>query len=328
MVTHLSRYRVGDDLSWGVVQAGRLTPLTDRYDTAAELIADGEEDWRAAALRAPTVDIDEVELLSPVTTPCRVLCQGANYRQHAIESGMDPDKRAFNLFFDKTDAAITDPNAAVIRPAHVQLLDFEIELALVIGAEISEPTTVTTDNLANYVFGVTIGNDLSARDVQLPQGQFLKGKSYRGFCPTGPYLAVPEAQEFALLNDLNLLLEVNGSLRQFDNTANMIYKPAETLTELSEFCNLSPGDIVLTGTPHGCTATSPPPLLRRVISALLPEDKLWALFVKQNLKKPYLAPNDVVTASISNDEGSIDLGVQHTRIIAPVTERLLHVAQS
>jgi len=90
---------------------------------------------------------------------------------------------------------------------------------------------VATD-LPDYVFGVTIANDLSAREVQLPQGQFLKGKSYRAFCPTGPVLAVLEPQDFRLLDDLELRLDVDNTPRQRDNTANMVYRPAETLTEL------------------------------------------------------------------------------------------------
>jgi 2-keto-4-pentenoate hydratase/2-oxohepta-3-ene-1,7-dioic acid hydratase in catechol pathway len=317
MAVHLARYRDNDSLGWGVVAGDKLTPLEGRYHTTADLIANASADWQSALRRTPTVELQEVEVLSPVTTPCRVMCQGANYRQHAIESGMDPDNRAFNVFFDKTDAAVTGPDMPVTRPSHVQLLDYEIELALVIGAEINGPITVTDGDLRNYVFGITIANDVSARDVQLPQGQFLKGKSYRGFCPVGPLLAVLDADEFGQLDDLDLRLQVNGKQRQADNTRNLIYRPAETLTELSQFCNLSPGDLLLTGTPHGCTATSPPALLRRLLTALLPEDKLWQLFISQNKSKPYLTPGDVVTASIRNESGSIDLGTQHTTISAP-----------
>ncbi|OBG29681.1 fumarylacetoacetate hydrolase family protein [Mycobacterium sp. 852002-51057_SCH5723018] len=317
MVTHLARYRSGDDTGWGVVVGSALTPLAHEYPTTAKLITGGRQDWSAAARRPASIDLAAVQLLSPITTPCRVICQGANYRQHAIEAGMNPDERTFNLFFDKTDAAITDPTAPVTRPAHVRLLDYEIELALVIGAPITAPTTVTPENLHEFVFGLTIANDLSARDVQLPQGQFLKGKSYRGFCPVGPFLAVPESDEYDLLNDLELSLSVNGIQRQHDNTRNMLYRPAETLTELSEFCDLGPGDLVLTGTPHGCVATSPPALVRRLATALLPEHTLWAMFVKQNISKPYLKPGDVITASIRNASGAIDLGAQHTTITSP-----------
>lgn len=317
MAVHLAHYRHHDVLHWGVVTGDKIAPLEGTYRTTAELIADGASDWQSAQQHAPTVVLSEVQLVSPVTTPCRVMCQGANYRQHAIESGLDPDKRTFNVFFDKTDASVTGPDASVARPAHVQLLDYEIELALVIGATIDRPTEITDDTLHEYVFGITIANDLSARDVQLPQGQFLKGKSYRGFCPVGPLLAVLDRGEFAALDDLDLRLEVNGKQRQADNTGNLIYRPAETLTELSQFCDLGPGDLLLTGTPHGCMATSPPGWLKRLVTATLPEDKLWDLFIARNKSKPYLAPGDLVTASISNRAGSIDLGTQHITISGP-----------
>lgn len=317
MVVHLVRYRHDQRVAWGVLDGGLISPLEGDYDLTADLIERGEPDWRAAAATPGHLAFDDVEPLAPITTPCRVMCQGANYRQHAIESGMNPDERAFNLFFDKTDASVTGPHAPVARPAHVELLDYEIELALVMRRRVTEPTTITVEDLPEYVFGVTIANDLSARDVQLPQGQFLKGKSYRGFCPTGPVLAVLEPDEFPLLDDLDLRLNVNGSPRQYDNTANMLYRPAETLTELTEFCNLSPGDLLLTGTPHGCVATSPPQLVRRLATALLPEDKLWASFIKMNRAKPYLRPGDVIDASIRNSSGSLDLGSQRTTITAP-----------
>lgn len=316
MVIHLARYRLADEIRWATVADGGLSPLAGSYASTADLIRDGADDSRSAVDRPPQLPTESVELLSPVTTPCRVLCQGANYRQHAIESGMDPDARPFNLFFDKTDAAVTAPGTPVTRPAHVRLLDHEIELALVLRKQVTQPVTVTGENLPEYVFGITIANDLSARDVQLPQGQFLKGKSYRGFCPVGPYLAVPEPGEFPLLDDLELRLEVNGELRQHDSTRNLLYRPAETLTELTTFCDLSPGDLLLTGTPHGCTATTPPALVRRLATALLPEDRLWRMFIRTNLRKPYLEPGDVVTASIRSPDGSIDLGRQHTTITA------------
>jgi 2-keto-4-pentenoate hydratase/2-oxohepta-3-ene-1,7-dioic acid hydratase in catechol pathway len=317
MVVHIVRYRHERRIGWGVLDGSMISPLDGGYGRTADLIERGEPDWRSAARTPGHLPFSDVEPLSPVTTPCRVMCQGANYRQHAIESGMNPDQRAFNLFFDKTDASITGPHASVTRPDHVTLLDYEIELALVMRQHVSTPTSITPKNLHDYVFGVTIANDLSARDVQLPQGQFLKGKSYRGFCPTGPVLAVLEPEEFPLLEDLDLRLSVNDSPRQYDNTANMLYRPAETLTELTEFCDLSPGDLLLTGTPHGCVATSPPPLVRRLATALLPEDKLWASFIKLNGRKPYLQPGDVINASIRNASGSLDLGTQRTTIAAP-----------
>lgn len=125
MVIHLARYRLDDEIRWATVADGGLSPLAGSYASTADLIRDGADDWRSAVERPARLPTESVELLSPVTTPCRVLCQGANYRQHAIESGMDPDARPFNLFFDKTDAAVTGPDTPVTRPPHVRLLDHD-----------------------------------------------------------------------------------------------------------------------------------------------------------------------------------------------------------
>ncbi|MFI7587362.1 fumarylacetoacetate hydrolase family protein [Spongisporangium articulatum] len=317
MVPHLARFHQAGSVDFGLVVDGGIVPFRERYATLPELIEAEGRDVLAAKLSDRRLGLDEVTLLAPTTLPCRVLCQGVNYRQHAIESGLDPDHRAFNLFFDKTDAAVTGPLDPVVRPGHVRLLDFEIELALVIGKRIDAPVEVTDANLHEYVYGVVIANDLSARDVQLPQGQYLKGKSYRGFCPVGPYLAVLGADTVGLLDDLDLRLEVNGQVRQEDNTRNLVYRPAETLTELSTFANLDPGDLLLTGTPHGVVAKAPHPIVHRLARALLPEDRLWSAFVRTNLSKPYLQPGDVVESTIRSRDGRIDLGRQRNRITAP-----------
>jgi 2-keto-4-pentenoate hydratase/2-oxohepta-3-ene-1,7-dioic acid hydratase in catechol pathway len=140
-----------------------------------------------------------------------------------VESGMDPDAKLFNMFFTKADASVCSGDEKVTRPSHVKLLDYEIELALVFRRPIS--STVTRETLPDYVFGITIANDLSARDVQLPQTQFFKGKSYRGFCPIGPWLTVLEREEFPRIDDLALELDVNGAPRQRDTTANLVFKP-------------------------------------------------------------------------------------------------------
>ncbi|MGZ8179511.1 fumarylacetoacetate hydrolase family protein [Williamsia sp. SKLECPSW1] len=315
MATRLIRYVVEGSTYWGVVRGDDVFALDDDYPTTGALLESGRDDWQNAQNRAPAHFLSEVSVLSPVTVPCRVMCQGANYRQHAIESGMNPDKRTFNLFFDKTDAAVTGPYDPVTRPSHVRLLDYEIELGLVIGTTIDGPVTVTDEDLPRYVAAVTIGNDLSARDVQLPQGQYLKGKSYRGFCPLGPELLVLDESDYARLDDLTLELRVDGDLRQTDSTANMVHRPAETLTELSTFCNLSPGDVVLTGTPHGTAARSPHPVVRHLATALLPEDLMWRLFIRRNLDGPFLRAGSTVTASIRTPDGALDLGMQRTPIV-------------
>jgi 2-keto-4-pentenoate hydratase/2-oxohepta-3-ene-1,7-dioic acid hydratase in catechol pathway len=167
------------------------------------------------------------------------------------------------------------------------------------------------------VFAIAIANDLSARDVQLPQTQFFKGKSYRGFCPIGPWLTVLERDEFPRIDDLALELDVNGAPRQRDTTANLVFKPAETISELSTFANIVPGDVLLTGTPNGCALRVPPPPVRRLLQ-VLPERVLWKLFLNGQARRPqYLKPGDRITARIRSRDGAVDLGEQATEIVGP-----------
>lgn len=317
MATNLVRFEAGNGPRWGVVTGTEIAPLAGDYPTTAALIEHGEADWREAPSRGPRIALASIKILSPVTTPCRLYCQGANYRQHMIESGMDPDAKLFNMFFTKADASVCSAREAVTRPAHVKLLDYEIELALVFRRPISAAITVTRENLVDYVFAITIANDLSARDVQLPQTQFFKGKSYRGFCPIGPWLTVLERDEFPRVDDLALELDVNGTARQRDRTANLVFKPAETISELSTFANIVPGDVLLTGTPSGCALRVPPPPLRRLLQ-VLPERVLWKLFLTGQARRPqYLKPGDRVSARIRSRDGVIDLGEQATEIVSP-----------
>ncbi len=316
MATNLVRFENDGAAKWGVVAGAGVSPLEGDYPTTAALIEHGEADWLSAKKRPPTASLDTMRILPPVTAPCRIYCQGANYRQHMIESGMDPDAKLFNMFFTKSDASIASAQSAVTRPKHVALLDYEIELALVFRRAIDKPVTVTNDRLKDFVFGIAVANDLSARDVQLPQTQFFKGKSYRGFCPLGPWLTVLEDDEFSLIERLELNLSVNGVTRQHDSTRNLVFKPAETISELSIFANIAAGDVLLTGTPSGCALRVPPPAIRRIVQ-LLPEGQFWKLFLKsQRRRRQYLQPGDRISARIVSADGRLDLGEQRTEVLA------------
>jgi 2,4-diketo-3-deoxy-L-fuconate hydrolase len=314
MPLNIVRFQSTEGVFWGELENQHIKVLEIPCTTTRDLLAHGLPALQAAARSAgKLVDCGSVKLRSPITAPSKVLCQGANYRQHMIDSGMDPDAKKFNMFFTKSTASITDPDGEIVRPRQVQLLDYEIELTLVLGKQTSGVQTVTRDNLHEFVAGICIGNDVSARDVQIPQMQFHKGKSYRTFCPLGPVLCLLSADEMHYLDRLQLTLAVNGDTRQSDNTANLVFKPAESLREFSEIQDFEPGDVVMTGTPSGCALGLPSPAVVK-ISGLLPEAKKWELFIKtQKRRRQYLRDGDVVESRISSADGVINLGMQrHT----------------
>ncbi len=316
----LVRFRHNSHIRWGLIgEQNTVLPLPLPCTTTAELISLGYQAVAATCQDAEdALPDDSIELLSPITEDAKVLCQGANYRQHMIDSGIDPDAKAFNMFFTKSSASITAPTGGIVRPAHVQLLDYEVELTLVLARRTNASVQVNESNLHDYVAGICIGNDISARDVQIPQMQFHKGKSYRTFCPLGPVLCLLNKDDMQQLGNLHLTLSVNGQIRQSDTTANLVFEPAETISEYSEVANFNPGDVIMTGTPSGCALALPSPLLIR-LSALLPEQKRWQFFINKQLKRPqYLKTGDIIECTIRSMDGLIDLGKQQHRIIEAV----------
>ncbi|MCA8005995.1 fumarylacetoacetate hydrolase family protein [Burkholderia cenocepacia] len=314
MALHVLHYRHQGRAQWGVVRHHRITPIPGDYSTTGEFVRAHRID-ELAALDGETISESDVEWLSPVTRNQRFVCQGANYRQHMIESGMNPDAKSFNMIFTKATSCIVAADSDVIRPQHVRFLDYEIELGLVLRRDITSRQAITDKNLHEYVAGLVIVNDYSARDIQIPQMQFYKGKSYRTFGPVGPYLCLLEASDIARLRALTLTLTVNGEVRQSDSTGNLVYGPAETLTELSGVQDLNAGDLLATGTPSGCALSIPSPAKQR-IAALLPEHMKWRMFAKVQAARPqYLKAGDLVEARIRSRDGAIDLGVQHNRIV-------------
>jgi 2-keto-4-pentenoate hydratase/2-oxohepta-3-ene-1,7-dioic acid hydratase in catechol pathway len=255
-----------------------------------------------------------MDLLSPVTTPARVVAQAVNYRSHAADSGINPDTVPA-AFFRKTSHSITGPTADIIRPDGVEFLDYEVELGLVIGADLPVGTTVTDTNLADYVSALVVTNDLSARQIQLTKTQFYESKSYPTFTPVGPWLTLVDATDLATLTSLRLTLSVNGDVRQDSTVADMIVRPAPALTLLSRFQPMAAGDLLLTGTPGGTALTAPPKYVEK-LAALLPPATKWALFFRRQAGNPrYLRDGDVVTATIASPDGQLNLGTQHNTVI-------------
>jgi 2-keto-4-pentenoate hydratase/2-oxohepta-3-ene-1,7-dioic acid hydratase in catechol pathway len=225
-----------------VVRQGAITPIPGDYPTT-EVFVKQALGLALSLPPAPALLESEVTLLAPVTRNQQFICLGANYRQHSMDSGIDPDAKRFNMVFTKAASSICAANADVVRPDVVKFLDYEIELGLVLKRDIGAACRIEDADLPDYIAALTIVNDYSARDIQIPQSQFYKGKSFRTFGPVGPYLCVLEPGDFAHSGRLRLTLKGNGQVRQQDLTVHMIYGPAETLSELSTIQDLAAGDI-------------------------------------------------------------------------------------
>ncbi|MET3963194.1 2-keto-4-pentenoate hydratase/2-oxohepta-3-ene-1,7-dioic acid hydratase in catechol pathway [Marmoricola sp. OAE513] len=239
------------DNQWWVLTAEGAHLIPTRATTTAELLADRAAITSAAAAAAgPAPEA----LQSPVTAPCRVVAQMTNYVSHIRDSGMNPATVPMT-FFRKTSHSITGPLDDIVRPAHVTLLDYEVEIGLVIGKDVPVGTTITEANIAEHVAGLVVTNDVSARDLQLPKTQFFEGKSYPTFTPVGPYLVLLDAEDWKRFGDLRLRTWVNGEIRQDSTVADMLFKPVEAFGTLTGFQPLAAGDLLLTGTPGG---TAPP----------------------------------------------------------------------
>ncbi|TQK29887.1 fumarylacetoacetate hydrolase family protein [Arthrobacter sp. SLBN-53] len=298
---------------WWVQTAEGASRISSSAITTAELLADRPA-IEAAAAGGDTVPVDDLTLLSPVTVPCRVIAQMTNFESHVKDSGMDP-KTVPLTFFRKSSASITGPFGEIVRPAHVGLLDYEVEIGLVIGRDVPAGSTVTENNLADVIAGLTITNDVSARDIQLPQTQFYEAKSYPTFTPVGPALVLLDADELARFGDLRLRLSVNGEVRQNSLVeGDMLYRPLQALQSLTRFQDLAAGDLVLTGTPAGTALTAPPKPIE-IIGNLLPPAVKWKAFFSRQANNPkYLQHGDIVEASVGTDDGVIDLGIQRLTV--------------
>jgi 2-keto-4-pentenoate hydratase/2-oxohepta-3-ene-1,7-dioic acid hydratase in catechol pathway len=193
-------------------------------------------------------------ILAPLL-PTNIIGIGLNYRKHAEEGGKSLPARP--MWFMKTTGSLQHPGAPIALPRGSQKVDYEGELAVVIGRA---ARNVTRDEALSYVFGYTIANDVSARDWQfeLGGGQFNHGKSFDTFCPLGPVLVTPESLPDP--NALRLVTRVNGEVRQDWNTSDMVFDVATLISFLSTSRTLPAGTVILTGTPHGVGYARKPPV--------------------------------------------------------------------
>lgn len=300
---------------WAVQGADGLRRLTGSYPTTRAFFEQGGPEDAAAAL-AKGAPVKAERILSPVTRDARFVCQATNYASHVREVGGDPAAIVDNVIFTKASSCIVPADADIVCPPHIALLDYEIELGLVLKRGWSGPQAIGESDLAEWIGALVIVNDVTARDVQISHMQFHKSKSYRTFGPVGPWLVLPTPAELARWRELELVLAVDGEERQRALAGDMIFKPAETLAELSRIMDLAPGDLIATGTPGGVALRPPPPLVQAMAGFLSPARR-FALFLKGQRKRPhYLRAGQTITAAIRTGDGAIDLGQQRNRVRA------------
>jgi len=205
--------------------------------------------------RHPTVlERATLTLQAPVLRPSKMLAVGMNYADHCREQGIAPPKEP--LVFAKVPSTIIGPGASITwDPALTNAVDYEVELAVVIGQRARH---LSVANALGVIFGYTIANDISARDLQQRDGQWTRAKNFDTFCPLGPTLLT--ADEVPDPQDIPLTCQVNDAVMQASTTHEMIFSVAEILVHLSRFVTLEPGDLVLTGTPRGVGAFRQPPI--------------------------------------------------------------------
>jgi 2-keto-4-pentenoate hydratase/2-oxohepta-3-ene-1,7-dioic acid hydratase in catechol pathway len=227
----------------GAVSDGRVSAFGEAGATVLDILREPSPASAAAAQpKGPSWALDEVTLLAPVPAPRAIFGIGLNYADHIAETGGERPERP--LVFMKLPASAAPPGGAVRCPEVVRRLDYEGELAVVMGA-------------GGTVAGYAVADDLSARDLQGREPQWTRAKGADGFCPYGPWITT--ADEVPDPHDLTLRTWVNGELRQDSSTSNLIFGVPELVAFIAETCTLEPGDLILTGTPAGVGMGLDPP---------------------------------------------------------------------
>jgi 2-keto-4-pentenoate hydratase/2-oxohepta-3-ene-1,7-dioic acid hydratase in catechol pathway len=201
-----------------------------------------------------TYDLESLRLLAPIPRPGKILCSGINYRSH-LQENPDASLPEEPFFFAKLPSTVIGPSQPIICPRRSQQVDYEIELAVVIGTKMKE--TAESDAL-EHVFGYTILHDLSARDVQFRHNQITLGKNFDTFCPIGP--CVVTRDEIPRPDRIRLKTFLNGRTMQDASTSDWLFSLPRLLSFLSQRITLEPGDIVSTGTPAGVGVFRKPPI--------------------------------------------------------------------
>ena len=224
------------------------------YPDVGALLASGP-DWRERAARAGdrTVPVSEASFAPLVPRPEKVLCVGANYRDHIAEAGIEVPR--YPTIFAKYARSLIGPYDDIVLPANSDAVDWEVELGVVIG-EVAR--NIDQEAAWDVIAGYTIVNDISMRDWQLRTSQFLQGKTFEASTPVGPYLVTPD--EVGHARAAGLTCAVDDDVMQKSVTSELVFSAAEIVSYISSFITLVPGDLIATGTPGGVGAARKPPL--------------------------------------------------------------------
>ena len=257
----IARYLYKCKEYYGIIQSEKIVCLPDlaknyetnipstiedfiKSETAEEIASRLLEEMTSSELDVFSIPIRKTKLLTPITSPPKILCLGLNYASHVNET---KEKRPEQpVVFMKPNTTIIGPNDKIIKRFFVKQLDYEAELAVVVGRQAKD---ITISEANSYVFGYTILNDVSARDFQFKGSQWTPGKSFDTFAPIGP--CITTSKQLSNVNNLGVKTWVNGELRQEGNTRDMIFGVSEIIYHLSRIMTLKPCDIIATGTPSG-----------------------------------------------------------------------------
>ncbi|MDB5523596.1 MAG: fumarylacetoacetate hydrolase [Rhizobium sp.] len=316
MVIKVTRFAVGGEPLWGILDGDEIAPLEGTFLSTADIlrVPPAELAKRAGSERFA---ISSANILSPVTAPAQIICQGLNYADHADESGHARPQK--NLLFMKSGSSLSGAFEPVIRPAGCQMLDYEVELGLILKRPLGAGDHVTRETLGDFIGGLVLCNDVSARDVMFgePFLQWFRGKSGRTFCPCGPWLVVPEAHDIAdMLDRIEIRLWLNDKLRQSAHTRDLIFRPETCLNDIASLMDLSAGDLVLTGTPGGVILQASAPLAQILTTKLFKDSERSAAIIEEaTAHARYLAPGDIVHAEMYTDDRAVHFGRQSLEIV-------------
>lgn len=242
----IARFTTGEDPQFGVV-TGEVDENGIPEDDAVVVALNGDPLYVGLHLSSKEYPLADVRLLSPVLPRSKVVGIGRNYAAHAAEMGSDvPDEP---LMFLKPNTSVVGPDDPVFYPSQSREVHYEGELAVVIGRICRD---VPAAKAKDVIWGYTVGNDVTARDLQRKDGQFTRGKGFDSFCPLGPWVETELD-----VSDLAVRTYLNGDLKQDGRTSDLIFDVPTLIEHVSSVMTLLPGDVVLTGTPEGVGPMQP-----------------------------------------------------------------------